>query len=88
MVSDRLLKICTAHRILLGRGGCGALVGGGREVPMGFGRRKNLEDLGISVRIILKRILKAYEGFDSIILAQDRDKWLVVVNTEMNLRAP
>jgi len=55
---------------------------------MGFGRRKNLEDLGISVRIILKRILKAYEGFDSIILAQDRDKWLVVVNTEMNLRAP
>ena len=51
-------------------------------------RNNRWEDLGISVRIILKWILKAYEGLDSIILAQDRDKWRVVVNTEMNLQAP
>ena len=57
----------------------------------GFGRRKrknHWEDLGISVRIILKWILKTCEGFDCINLAQDRDKWRAVVNTVMNLRAP
>ena len=66
---------------------------GGREKCLrglvGDSERKNhWEDLGISVRIILKWILKTYEGFHSFILAQDRDKWRVVVNTEMNFRAP
>jgi len=51
-------------------------------------RKNHWKDLGKSVRIILNWILKAYEGLDSIILAQDRDNWRVVVNTEMNLRAP
>jgi len=51
-------------------------------------RKNHWKDLGKSVRIILKWILKAFEGFDSIIVAQDRGKSLVIVNTEMNLRAP
>jgi hypothetical protein len=51
-------------------------------------RKNHWEDLGISVRIILKWILKTCEGFDCINLSRDRDKWRAVVNTVMNLRAP
>ena len=66
-------KICTAHRLLLGGWGRGARVGGGEKCVqdlVGESERKNhWEDLGISVRIILKWILKAYEGLDCINLA-------------------
>jgi hypothetical protein len=31
---------------------------------------------------------KGWEGVDWIYLAQDRDQWLVLVNTIMNLRVP
>jgi hypothetical protein len=67
-------------------------VWGEREVPTGLvgesERKNHWEDRGISVRIILKWILKTCEGFDCINLAQDRDKWRAVVNMVMNPRAP
>jgi hypothetical protein len=29
-----------------------------------------------------------WDGMDSIYLAQDRDKWMALLNTVMNLRVP
>jgi hypothetical protein len=49
----------------------------------------HLGDLGVGVRIILKWILKTWDGgMDWIKLAQDRDRWRTVVNAVMNLRVP
>jgi hypothetical protein len=38
--------------------------------------------------IILKWILDRICGMDGIDLAQDRDQWMDLVNTVMNLRVP
>jgi hypothetical protein len=43
----------------------------------------------LCVRIILKWILKSYDGdVDWIDLAQDGDEWRALVNMVMNLRVP
>jgi hypothetical protein len=48
-----------------------------------------LGDTGVDGRIILKGILKKCDGgMGWIELAQDRDRWRVLVNTVMNLRVP
>jgi len=49
--------------------------------------RDHSGDLGIERRIILERILREMwcEDVDWIHLAQDRDQWLVLVNTVMSL---
>jgi hypothetical protein len=61
------------YRILVGR------PEGGR--PLG--------DPGVSGNIILKYVVKNWYGcMDWIELAQDRDRWWVVVNAVMNLRVP
>jgi hypothetical protein len=48
----------------------------------------HLGDPGVDGRIILKLILKWDGGMDWIELAQDRDRWLALVNAVMNLRVP
>jgi hypothetical protein len=51
--------------------------------------RRPLGRPGIDGRIILKWILKKWDGgMDWIELAQDRDKWRALVNAVMNLRVP
>ena len=48
-----------------------------------------LQDLRVNGRIILKWILEIkWEGVYWINLFQNRDKWLAVVNTVMNLWVP
>jgi hypothetical protein len=47
------------------------------------------DDPGVDGRIILKWILKTWDGdMDWIELAQDRDRWRALVNAVMNLRVP
>jgi hypothetical protein len=53
----------------------------------------HLEDPGIDGRIILKWIFKKWNwggggGMDWIDVAQDRDRWQVLVNVVMNLWVP
>jgi hypothetical protein len=49
--------------------------------------RKHLEDPGIDGTIILKCIIKKWEGgMDWIVLAKDRDRWREIVNAVMNFR--
>ena len=50
----------------------------------------HLEDPGVTERIILKRILKKWDGgdMDWIELALDRDRCRAVVSAVMNLRVP
>ena len=49
----------------------------------------HLEDPGVDERIILKCILRKWDGgIDWINLAQDRSRWLALVNTVMNLMVP
>jgi hypothetical protein len=46
-------------------------------------------DPGVDGRIILKWILKNWDGgMGWIELAQDRDRWRALVNAVMNLRVP
>jgi len=48
-----------------------------------------LDDLGIDGRIILKGILKKWNGgMDWFDLSQDRDRWWALVNVVMNLQVP
>jgi hypothetical protein len=49
----------------------------------------HLGDPGVDGRIILKLIFKKWGGgMDWIELAQDRDRWRVLVNAVMTLRVP
>jgi hypothetical protein len=49
----------------------------------------HLGDPGVDGRIILKWILKKWDGvMDWIELTQDRDRWRAVVNAVMNLGVP
>jgi hypothetical protein len=49
----------------------------------------HLGDPGLNGRMILKCISKTRDGdTDWIGLAQDRDRWRVLVNAVMNLRVP
>jgi len=52
--------------------------------------RDHLGDPGVDGRIILRWIFRKWEvgGMDWIELAQDRDRWRVLVNAVMNLRVP
>ena len=51
--------------------------------------REHLENLGVNMRIILKRMFRnSNGGMYWIDLAQNRDGWRVVVNTVMNLWIP
>ena len=45
---------------------------------------------GVDGRIILKWIFRKWGvgGMDWIVVAQDRDRWRVLVNTVMNIRVP
>jgi hypothetical protein len=64
------------------------------EVRAGFRRgdprtRDHLEDLGIDGEIILKWILKVWDGgMGRISLAQDRVRWWAFVNRVMNFGVP
>jgi hypothetical protein len=53
-------------------------------------KRGHSEDLGIDENINIRMDLKetGWESVEWIHLAQDRDRWLKVVNTVMNLRVP
>jgi hypothetical protein len=90
-----LTKYCQGHHIKEDELGaaCGTHVGG-REIYAEFcwrnrSERDHVEGLDVDGRIILKWILRLYSGggMDWIHLAQDRCKWLAVVNTVMSLRA-
>jgi hypothetical protein len=50
--------------------------------PLGRPRRRWVDNIKIYLRDI------AWDGMDWIDLAQDRDHWMVLVNTVMNLRVP
>jgi hypothetical protein len=56
--------------------------------PESLQGRRHSEDLGLdrSIRKDLREI--GCEGVDWIHLAQDKDKWQVLVNTAMNFRVP
>jgi hypothetical protein len=48
-----------------------------------------LKDPGVDGKIILKWIFEKWVGgMDWIYLAQDRDRWRALVNSEMNIRFP
>jgi len=58
---------------------------------VGIPEEKNyLEDPDVDERMILKWIFQdvGWKGMDWIDLAQDRDRWLALVNALMNLRVP
>ena len=52
----------------------------------------HLEDPGVDGRIILRWIFRKWDvaggGMDQIDLAQDRDRWLALINVVMSLRLP
>ena len=68
---------------------------GGREAYTGFGRgnlreRDHLRDPGVDGSIILRWIFRKWDvgSMDWIELAQDRDRWRVLVNAVMKIRVP
>jgi hypothetical protein len=51
--------------------------------------RHHLEDQGVDGKIILRWIFRKWNGgMDWSVLAQDRDRWRVLVNAVMNLWVP
>ena len=47
----------------------------------------DLEDPGVGGTVILKQIFEKWDGgMDWINLAQDRDRWVALVNVVMNLQ--
>ena len=50
----------------------------------------HLDDLCVDGRMLLKRIFKKWDGgsMDSTAVAQDRDRWLTLVNAVMKLWVP
>jgi hypothetical protein len=52
--------------------------------------KAHLEDPGVDGRIILKWIVKKWDGgvMDWIDMAQDRNRWRALVSAVMNLRVP
>jgi hypothetical protein len=50
--------------------------------PLGRARRRWMDNIKIDLREI------GWDGMNCIDLAQDRDQWRALVNTEMNLRVP
>jgi hypothetical protein len=75
-------------------GGACSTYGGKERGIQGFGggdlrEGEHLGNPSVDRRIILKWIFKKWDGgMDWIELAQDRDRWLAVVNAVMNLRVP
>jgi hypothetical protein len=63
---------------------------GGMDVGYWENRKEgdHWEDQDVGGWTILKRILERWDGIDWIDLAQDRDQWMALVNTVMNLRVP
>jgi hypothetical protein len=53
-----------------------------RKRPLGRPRRRWVNNIKMDLREI------GWDGVDWIELAQDRDQWMVLVNTVMNLRVP
>ena len=68
--------------------------GGRGEKYTGFGgenlkERGHLEETGVDGRIILKLILRKWDGdVDRIDPTQDRGRWRALVNAVLNLRIP
>jgi hypothetical protein len=46
------------------------------------------EDQNVGAWTIFKWILKRWDGADWMEMAQDRDQWMPLVNTVLNLRVP
>jgi hypothetical protein len=64
------------------RSGYSILMGTPEGRPLGRPRRRWEDNIKIDLREI------GWDGMDWIDLAQDRDQWRALVNTEMNLRFP
>jgi hypothetical protein len=52
------------------------------KIPLGRPRRRWVDSIKMDLREI------GWDGMDWIDLAQDRDQWMALVNTVMNLRVP
>jgi hypothetical protein len=63
-----------AYRILVGKPE--------RKRPQGRPRRRWMNDIKMNIREI------GWDGMDWIDLSQDKDQWMVLVNTVMNLQVP
>jgi hypothetical protein len=63
-----------AYKILVGKPG-------GKR-PLGRARRRWVSNIKMDLREI------GWDGMDWVDLAQDRDQWMALVNTVMNLRVP